>query len=134
MSLPGFRRNDELGDVAEAVDFELTARKDAQAAREQNRIVAEQRKFDIAWLAGEVEAAGEIIETVSSASSKIQGSARSLTDPVNHNRGGLGRHIKIDRLSLERRKREICRRKARKDEQGGTRRRGRNVANDVCAA
>lgn len=83
--LPGLGRKDELGEMAEAVEmFKLKARQKAQAEidakAEQDRAAAEQRQADIARLAGEFETAvGNIIDTVSSASSDLEGSARSLT-------------------------------------------------------
>ncbi|WP_084302790.1 methyl-accepting chemotaxis protein [Bradyrhizobium sp. WSM2254] len=83
--LPGLGRKDELGDMAEAIEmFKLRASEKAQAdldARaEQDRAVANQRRADIARLAGEFEEAiGQVIDTVSSASTQLEASARSLT-------------------------------------------------------
>ena len=88
--LPGLGRKDELGEMAEAVEmFKLKAREKAQAEldakAEQDRSAAELRKADIARLAGEFETAvGKVIETVSSASSKLEASARSLTSTADH--------------------------------------------------
>lgn len=90
--LPGLGRNDELGEMAEAVEmFKLKAREKAQAEldakAEQDRTAAEQRQADIAQLAGEFETAvGKVIETVSSASSQLEASARSLTRTADHSR------------------------------------------------
>ncbi|WP_409190193.1 methyl-accepting chemotaxis protein [Bradyrhizobium sp. RDM4] len=90
--LPGLGRQDELGEMAEAVEmFKLRAREKAQAEldakAEQDRTAAEQRKADIARLAGEFEAAvGKVIDTVSSASTKLEVSARSLTSSADHSR------------------------------------------------
>ncbi|MET4037730.1 MULTISPECIES: methyl-accepting chemotaxis protein [unclassified Bradyrhizobium] len=90
--LPGLGRKDELGEMAEAVEmFKLRAREKAQAEldakAEQDRTAAEQRKADIARLAGEFEAAvGKVIDTVSSASTKLEVSARSLTSSADHSR------------------------------------------------
>ncbi|WP_198033781.1 methyl-accepting chemotaxis protein [Bradyrhizobium sp. WSM2254] len=90
--LPGLGRKDELGEMAEAVElFKLKAREKAQAEidakAEQDRTAAEQRKADIARIAGEFEAAvGKVIYTVSSASSNLEASARSLTCTADHSR------------------------------------------------
>ncbi|MHB0773435.1 methyl-accepting chemotaxis protein [Bradyrhizobium sp. 1.29L] len=90
--LPGLGRKDELGEMAEAVElFKLKARERAQAdidaKAEQDRSAAEQRKADIARLAGEFETAvGKVIDTVSSASSDLEASARSLTCTADHSR------------------------------------------------
>ncbi|NEU96873.1 methyl-accepting chemotaxis protein [Bradyrhizobium uaiense] len=90
--LPGLGRKDELGEMAEAVElFKLKAREKAQAELDakavQDRTVAELRQADLARLAGEFEAAvGKVIETVSSASSQLEASARSLTGTADHSR------------------------------------------------
>ncbi|MHC2433005.1 methyl-accepting chemotaxis protein [Bradyrhizobium sp. USDA 4451] len=90
--LPGLGRKDELGEMAEAVEmFKLEARQKAQAeldaSAELDRVAAGQRKADIARLAGEFESAvGEIIGTVSSASSELEASARSLTGTADRGR------------------------------------------------
>lgn len=90
--LPGLGRNDELGEMAAAVElFKLKAREKAQAEidakAEQDRTAAEQRQADIARLAGEFETAvGKVIDTVSSASSDLEASARSLTCTADHGR------------------------------------------------
>lgn len=74
--LPGLGRTDELGEMAEAVEmFKRKAREKAQADLDakaaQDRILSERRKVDLAQLAREFDAAvGEVIGTVSSASSK----------------------------------------------------------------
>jgi methyl-accepting chemotaxis protein len=83
--LPGLGRKDEIGDIAGAVeDFkvkaEQKARDEAEAKIKQDRILAEQRKADMHRLADSFEAAvGEIVETVSSASTELEASARTLT-------------------------------------------------------
>ncbi|MCA1411693.1 HAMP domain-containing protein [Bradyrhizobium sp. NBAIM20] len=83
--LPGLGRKDELGDMAEAVEmFKLRAREKLQAELdakvERDQAAADLRKADIARLAGEFEAAvGQVIEAVSSASTELEASARSLT-------------------------------------------------------
>lgn len=90
--LPGLGRKDELGEMAAAVElFKLKAREKAQAEidakAEQDRAAAEQRQADIARLAGEFETAvGKVIDTVSSASSDLEASARSLTCTADHGR------------------------------------------------
>jgi methyl-accepting chemotaxis protein len=83
--LPGLGRKDELGDVAGAVEkfkvvSEQKARDEAEAKIRQDKILAEQRKADMIKLADSFEAAvGEIVETVSSASTELEASATTLT-------------------------------------------------------
>ncbi|MGY4502244.1 methyl-accepting chemotaxis protein [Bradyrhizobium sp. GM24.11] len=83
--LPGLGRKDELGDMAEAIEmFKLRASERAQTdlaeRAEQDRAVANQRRADIARLAAKFEeAVGHVIDTVSSASTQLEASARSLT-------------------------------------------------------
>ena len=83
--LPGLGRKDELGDVAGAVEkfkvvSEQKARDEAEAKMRQDKIAAEQRKADMIKLADSFEAAvGEIVETVSSASTELEASASTLT-------------------------------------------------------
>jgi methyl-accepting chemotaxis protein len=83
--LPGLGRKDELGDVAEAVEkfkvvSEQKARDEAEAKMRQDKIAAEQRKADMIKLADSFEAAvGEIVGTVSSASTELEASATTLT-------------------------------------------------------
>lgn len=90
--LPGLGRKDELGEMAAAVElFKRKAREKAQAEidakAEQDRTAAEQRKADIARIAGEFETAvGKVMDTVSSASSDLEASARSLTCTADHGR------------------------------------------------
>ncbi|OPY95221.1 hypothetical protein A5906_09565 [Bradyrhizobium sacchari] len=90
--LPGRDRRDELGDMAEAVEmFKLRAREKVQAEcdakAEQDKTAADHRKADIARFAGEFEAAvGQVINTVSSASTQLEMSARSLTCSADHSR------------------------------------------------
>jgi len=77
-------RRDELGEMARTMDvFKNSAievgrlRKDQQIAETR---VAEQRKIDMNRLASDFESAvGEIVETVSSASTQLEASARGLT-------------------------------------------------------
>lgn len=83
--LPGLGRKDEVGGVASAVEkFKLVseqkARTEAEAKIRQDQVAAEQRKADMHKLADSFEAAvGEIVETVSSASTELEASATTLT-------------------------------------------------------
>ena len=83
--LPGLGRKDELGAVADAVEkfkvvSEQKARDEAEAKIKQDQIAAEQRKADMIKLADTFETAvGEIVETVSSASTELEASAGTLT-------------------------------------------------------
>jgi methyl-accepting chemotaxis protein len=83
--LPGLGRRDELGDVAGAVEkfkvvSEQKARDEAEAKMKQDQIAAQQRKADMIRLADQFEGAvGEIVETVSSASTELEASATTLT-------------------------------------------------------
>ncbi|MDB5515357.1 MAG: Methyl-accepting chemotaxis protein [Tardiphaga sp.] len=83
--LPGLGRKDEIGDMAQAVETfkvkaEQKARAEAQAKMTQDQLAAEQRKRDMIKLADDFEGAvGEIIETVSSASTELEASAGTLT-------------------------------------------------------
>ncbi|MDB5576135.1 MAG: chemotaxis protein [Bradyrhizobium sp.] len=83
--LSGLGRKDEVGDVAGAVEkFKVVSAQKAQAEAEakikQDQVAAQQRKADMIKLANDFEGAvGEIIETVSSASSELEASAGTLT-------------------------------------------------------
>jgi methyl-accepting chemotaxis protein len=83
--LPGLGRKDEIGDVAGAVEkFKVKAqeraRAEADAQKQQEQIAAEQRKREMITLANDFESAvGEIVETVSSASTELEASAGTLT-------------------------------------------------------
>jgi methyl-accepting chemotaxis protein len=83
--LPGLGRKDEIGDVAGAVEkFKVVAaqkaRDEAEAKIKQDQIAAQQRKADMIKLADDFEGAvGEIVETVSSASTELEASASTLT-------------------------------------------------------
>ena len=78
-------RGDEIGDAARAVDdvkqmLTDKARAEAEAQIRQDQIAAQQRKADMIKLADSFEAAvGQIIETVSSASTELEASAATLT-------------------------------------------------------
>ncbi len=83
--LPGLERKDEVGDMAQAVEgfkvkAEEKARDEAEAKVKQDEVVARQRNAEMRKLADSFESAvGEIIETVSSASTELEASAASLT-------------------------------------------------------
>jgi methyl-accepting chemotaxis protein len=82
--VPGIERRDELGDMARTVEvfkkngLEVERMRGEQQAAEKRG--AEQRKADMHRLADAFEGAvGEIIETVSSASTELEASATTLT-------------------------------------------------------
>jgi methyl-accepting chemotaxis protein len=83
--LPGLGRKDEIGDVAAAVEAfkvkaEERARVEAETKIKQDQIVAQQRKADMVRMADDFESAvGQIVETVSSASTELEASAGTLT-------------------------------------------------------
>jgi methyl-accepting chemotaxis protein len=83
--LPGLGRRDEVGDMAQAVETfkvnaEQKARNEAEAKIKQNQTAAQQRKADMIRLAdGFEKAVGEIVKTVSSASTELEASATALT-------------------------------------------------------
>jgi methyl-accepting chemotaxis protein len=84
VAMPGIGRKDEVGEMVSAVEvfkinmIENDRLRAEQAETEQNR--AQQRKADMIKLADDFEAAvGEIVETVSSASTKLEASASTLT-------------------------------------------------------
>jgi methyl-accepting chemotaxis protein len=83
--LPGLGRGDEVGDMAQAVETfkvkaEHKAREEAEAKAEQDRVAARQRKAEMVKLADSFESAvGQIVGTVSSASSQLEASASTLT-------------------------------------------------------
>ncbi len=83
--LPGLGRGDEVGDMAQAVETfkvkaEQKAHAEAEAKMKQDQIAAQHRKAEMIKLADSFEAAvGEIIETVSSASTELEASASTLT-------------------------------------------------------
>jgi methyl-accepting chemotaxis protein len=83
--IPGATRGDEIGDLAKTVvvireNAEQKARDEAEAKIRQDQIAAERRKADMIKLADDFEGAvGEIVETVSSASTELEASAGTLT-------------------------------------------------------
>ena len=91
--LPGLGRKDEVGVMAGAVEeFKIMAtakaRAEAEAKAEQDRVLADRRKADMRKLADQFEhAVGEIIETVSSASTELEASAGSLTKTAEDTQG-----------------------------------------------
>jgi methyl-accepting chemotaxis protein len=91
--LPGLGRKDELGAVAGAVEkfkivSEQKAHEEAEAKIRQDQVAAQQRKREMAKLADSFEAAvGEIVETVSSASTELEASAGTLTSTAERAQG-----------------------------------------------
>ena len=83
--IPGASRGDEIGDLAKTVviireNAEQKARDEAEAKVKQDQVAAQQRKADMVKLADTFETAvGEIVETVSSASTELEASAGTLT-------------------------------------------------------
>ena len=83
--LPGLGRKDEVGEVAGAVEkfkivSEQKAREHAEAKSRQDQLAAEQRRSEMRRLADSFEGAvGEIVGTVSSASTELEASATTLT-------------------------------------------------------
>jgi methyl-accepting chemotaxis protein len=88
--LPGLERKDEIGEVAQAVETfkvraEDKARGEAEARVEQDHAAASERRAEMIRLADTFEAAvGEIVETVSSASTELEASATTLTSTAEH--------------------------------------------------
>ncbi|MGY8661812.1 methyl-accepting chemotaxis protein [Bradyrhizobium sp. UFLA05-109] len=85
IEITGTERKDEIGETAQAVNgikvmLAQKASDEAEAKVEQDRIAAQRRKADMMKLADQFEAAvGEIVETVSSASTELEASASTLT-------------------------------------------------------
>ncbi|WP_315782594.1 MULTISPECIES: HAMP domain-containing methyl-accepting chemotaxis protein [unclassified Bradyrhizobium] len=85
IKVPGANRGDEVGDMAKNVviireNAEAKARAEAEQKAQADAIAAEQRKRDMRELADSFErSVGQIIETVSSASTELEASAGSLT-------------------------------------------------------
>ncbi|WP_063196529.1 HAMP domain-containing methyl-accepting chemotaxis protein [Bradyrhizobium sp. AT1] len=83
--LPGLGRKDEVGEVAGAVEkfkvvSEQKAREEAEAKVREDRVAAEQRKAEMRKLADTFESAvGQIVGTVSAASTELEASATTLT-------------------------------------------------------
>ncbi len=85
IAIPGANRGDEIGDLTKTVvvireNAEQKARDEAETKVRQDEIVARQRKAEMVRLADSFEGAvGEIVETVSSASTELEASADTLT-------------------------------------------------------
>jgi methyl-accepting chemotaxis protein len=85
IDIPGAERGDEVGDMARTVvvirqNAEQKARDEAEAKLTQDQRAAKQRRADMIKLADDFESAvGEIVETVSSASTELEASASTLT-------------------------------------------------------
>jgi len=82
--VPGKERRDELGAMARTVEIFKTNAIEVERMRAEQQAVeqrsAQQRKADMNRLANEFESAvGEIVETVSSASTELEASASTLT-------------------------------------------------------
>jgi methyl-accepting chemotaxis protein len=83
--LPGIKRQDEIGDIAKAVEnFKVVAVEKAKAEQDERRLADEQvraeRKLTMQRLADEFEATlGAIIGAVSSNSAMLENAARTLT-------------------------------------------------------
>ncbi len=88
--LPGLGRRDEIGDIAGAVEeFKVKAaekaRAEAEVKIEQDKVAAARRRADMHKLADQFESAvGEIVDTVSSASTELEASAGTLTSTAEH--------------------------------------------------
>ncbi|MGJ4953631.1 methyl-accepting chemotaxis protein [Bradyrhizobium sp. HKCCYLS20291] len=91
--IPGAARGDEIGDLAKTVtviqgNAEDNARAEAEAKSAQDAVLVRQRKADMQRLAEQFEAAvGEIVNTVSSASSQLEQSATTLTQAATRSQG-----------------------------------------------
>ena len=85
VEIPGAGRGDEIGDLAKTVTIirenaEQKARDETEAKVKQDLVAAERRKAEMIKLADDFEGAvGEIVETVSSASTELEASAGTLT-------------------------------------------------------
>ncbi|HEY0329946.1 MAG TPA: HAMP domain-containing methyl-accepting chemotaxis protein [Rhodopseudomonas sp.] len=85
ISIPGADRGDEIGSMANAIGMirdnaERKARDEAEARARLDQVAAARRKQDLDTLADHFEGAiGNIIETVSSASTELEAEAKRLT-------------------------------------------------------
>ncbi|MGV7217540.1 methyl-accepting chemotaxis protein [Bradyrhizobium sp. UFLA05-112] len=90
VTLPGLDRSDEIGEMAQAMEsFKLKLGEKAQAEiaanLEQDRLAGMRRKAELERFARTFEdAVSGVIDTLSSASTELEASARSLTDTA-HN-------------------------------------------------
>ncbi|EJN13936.1 methyl-accepting chemotaxis protein, partial [Bradyrhizobium sp. YR681] len=85
VEIPGRGHRDEIGDMAKAIQVFKESMVETERLREEQVATearqAEQRKADMRNLAGEFErAVGEIVDTVSSASTELEASAGTLTN------------------------------------------------------
>ncbi|QOZ11660.1 methyl-accepting chemotaxis protein [Bradyrhizobium sp. CCBAU 51765] len=86
VTLPGLGRSDEIGDMAQAMEaFKVRSKEKLQeelaANQEQDRVAAKRRKAELGELAGTFErAVSSVIDTMSSASTELEASARELTE------------------------------------------------------
>ena len=108
VEIPGAGRGDEIGDLAKTVtvireNAEHKAREEAEAKVKQAQAAARRRKQEMIKLADDFEGAvGNIVETVSSASTQLEASAGTLTlavlggEPV-----GVGLRAEDDHVRLE---------------------------------
>ncbi len=91
--LPGLGRTDEIGEIAQGVETfkvhaERKVREEAEVKIRRDQEAGRQRKSEIIRLANDFEAAvGEIIETVSSASTELEASACTLTSTAERTQG-----------------------------------------------
>src|SRR6185312_11656675 len=85
VEIPGAGRGDEIGDLAKTVtvireNAEVKAREEAEAKVEQDLTAAKRRKAEMIKLADDFEGAvGQIVETVSAASTELETAAGTLT-------------------------------------------------------
>ncbi len=93
IEITGTGRKDEIGETAQAVNgikvmLAQKARGEAEAQARQDQIAAQRRKADMIRMADSFEGAvGEIIETVSSASTELEASASTLTRTAERTQG-----------------------------------------------
>jgi len=93
VEIQGASRGDEVGDIAKTVlviraNAEQKAHEEGEAKVRQDEIVARQRRADMIRLADSFEAAvGEIVQTVSSASTELEASATTLTSTAERSQG-----------------------------------------------
>jgi methyl-accepting chemotaxis protein len=85
VEIPGASRGDEIGDLAKTVtvireNAEHKAREEAEAKVEQDQVAAQRRKREMVKLDDDFDGAvGNIVETVSSASTQLEAAAGTLT-------------------------------------------------------
>ncbi|GLH79915.1 hypothetical protein SSBR45G_48240 [Bradyrhizobium sp. SSBR45G] len=93
IEIPGAARGDEIGDLAKTVtvirgNAEEKAHAEAEEKIAQDAVAARQRRSDMQRLAEQFEAAvGEIVDTVSAASSQLEQSATTLTHAATRSQG-----------------------------------------------